>query len=182
MSANLIVDLNGTAQLGASLISGNGVSGQVCGLSGVYVGQSIDMLNSDTYCNVFIAGNPALSSGNLIVGVQTADADVSGQYTDPTSGLAQLPTVFQSGGVIWINSGSTGGLYQSGGTSGAYFNSGFVVAAAFQRIGRYARMVFNSGFYIGTLQAGFIAQNKTTGSGGGTSMSPASSGNTVVNV
>ena len=37
------------------------------------------------------AGLPALSSGNLIVGLQTADNDVSGQYTDPTSGLAQLP-------------------------------------------------------------------------------------------
>ena len=184
MSANLLVDLNGTCSMQPSLQSGNSVSGQVCGLSGVYVGQSVDLINANTFCQVYIAGNPALSSGNLIIGVQVSDVDSSGQYVDPTIGLQTFPTVFQSGGNIWVNSGSTGGLYNSGAVSGQSFNSGFFVAGAFQRTARYARLIFNSGFYIGTLNAGFISQKKTTGSGpGGFSWQPQNSGQAnVVNV
>ncbi|MDE2098079.1 MAG: hypothetical protein KGL39_12570 [Patescibacteria group bacterium] len=174
MSANLIVDLGNTAIFQPSLISGNGVSGQVCGMSGVYVGQSVDFLHANTMCNVYITGNPALSSGNLIIGVQCSDSDTSGNYTDPTSGVAQLPSVFLSGGNVWINSGSTGGIYQSGGYSGSFFQSGFIAFASFQRTQRFARLLFNSGFYIGPLTAGFISQAKTTGSGGGFSFSPGS--------
>src|SRR2546426_322814 len=64
LSANLIVDIGGTAQFMPSLQSGNAVSGQVCGLSGVYVGQPVDMLHSDTFCNIYVAGLPAVNSGN----------------------------------------------------------------------------------------------------------------------
>ncbi len=173
MSANLLVDLGNTCQLAPSLYSGNGVSGQVCGLSGMIVGEIVDMLHSDTYCNVYINGKAVFASGNLIIGVQSSDALTSGSFTDPTSGLSVLPTVFQSGGVVWINSGSTGGVLGAL-TSGQAVLSGFMASAAFQRPGRYARLVFMSGFYLGTLQAGFISQFKTTGSGGGFSYSPSS--------
>ncbi len=179
MSANLVVDIGGTCQFMPSLQSGNGVSGQVCGMSGVYVGQAIDMLHSDTFCNIYVQGLPAVNSGQLVIGIQTSDSDVSGSYTDPTSGLAQLPTYFSSGGQLWINSGGTGGILNSGASSGQSFLSGFIQFAAFQRPGRYARLTFNSGFYIGTLAAGFVSQYKTTGSGGGFSYSP---GSGVVNV
>ena len=40
-SANLVVDIGGTCVFQPSLQSGNGVSGQVCGLSGVVVGLSV---------------------------------------------------------------------------------------------------------------------------------------------
>jgi hypothetical protein len=173
-SANLVVDIGGTCQFQPSLQSGNGISGQVCGLSGVVVGLSVDLLHADTFCNIWVAGQPVLGSGNLVIGVQNSDTDTSGNYTDPTSGLPQLPTYFASGGNLWINSGSTGGILNSGAVSGFSFNSGFIQFAAFQRTGRYARLLFNSGFYIGSLQAGFVSQYKTTGSGGGFSLSPTS--------
>ncbi len=178
MSANLLIDLGNTCQLAPSLYSGNGVSGQVCGLSGVWVGEIVDLLNSDSFCNVYINGKAVYASGNLIIGVQTSDALTSGSFTDPTSGLSVMPTSFQSGGVVWVNSGATGGVLGPL-QSGQAVMSGFMASAAFQRPGRYARLVFNSGFYIGSLQAGFISQLKTTGSGGGFSWLPQSGGSTV---
>lgn len=184
MSASLVVDLNGTCQSYPSL-NGNqqqaaaqNPSGQLCGLSGIVIGQSVDLLNADTFCNVYVAGTAIQASGALIIGIQTSDSDVSGTYTDPTSGLAQLPTVVQSGGNIWINSGSTGGIYGSG-TSGQFVQSGFMAFAAFQRVGRFARLLFNSGFFLGNVTAGFISNLRTTGSGGGFSLAPSSG---VVNV
>ena len=175
MSANLVVDIGNTCQSQQSVPTPAQLSpsGQVCGLSGVQVGQTLDLIHADTFCNLYITGTAVLASGPLIVGVQTADSDVSGNYTDPTSGLAQLPTVFQSGGVVWLNSGSFGGIYGSG-TSGQFVQSGFAAYAGFQRVGRYARVLFNSGFFIGPVQAGFVTQFKTTGSGGGFTYSPGS--------
>lgn len=173
MSANLVVDIGGTCVYQPSLTSGNGVSGQVCGLSGVVVGAIVDLVNADTFCNIYVAGLPALTSGNLIIGIQDSNATTSGTFTDPTSGLPQLPTYFQSGGNLWLNSGSTGGLLGAQ-VSGQSINSGFIQFAAFQRKQRYARLLFNSGFYVGTLQAGFVTQQRTTGSGGGYSLLPGS--------
>ena len=179
MSANLIVDLGNTT-LSYPSLNGNQnqaavvpTSGYFGGMSGVVVGQSVDLLHANTFCNVYVAGCAVNISGALIIGIQTSDTDVSGNFTDPTSGLAQLPTVVQSGGNIWINSGSNGGIYGSG-TSGQFVQSGFCAFAGFQRVGRFARLLFNSGFFIGPLQAGFISQLKTTGSGGGFTYAPTS--------
>ena len=180
-SANLIVDLNGTAQLGASL-PGAGLtstpSGLLCGLSGTVIGQSVDMIYSDTFCNVVVQGQAVLNSGPLVLQVQCSDTDVSGKYTDPTSGLAQLPTWFSSGGLLILNSGGDGGLNQTF-VSGQSLLSGFHIAAGFQRPQRFARVNFYSGFgtanqYVGTLTAGFISQYRTTSSGGGQTQSPGS--------
>lgn len=161
-----------------SLTSGNGVSGQVCGLSGVVVGNIVDLIAANTMCNVYVGGLPALASGLLIIGVQCSDSTASGTFTDPTSGLQTLPTVFSSGGNLVLNSGATGGTYNAF-TSGQGVLSGFIAGAAFQRPQRFARLLFNSGFYIGTLQAGFISQLKQTGSGGGYSILPSSGGISV---
>src|ERR1700735_4819885 len=108
MSASYLVDLYDTTQQGVSIADPPFLSGgSFFAGSGTVVGQSIFMGNSDSYCNVFAIGNT--QSGQLRIQVQTSYTDVSGNYTDPTSGLAVLPTVFQSGGILWINSGGTGG-------------------------------------------------------------------------
>lgn len=178
MSASLLIDLGNTTAQGNTTSIPNGVlvspSGQLCGLSGVLVGASVDLLNTNTYCNVYITGQAALVSGPLIVGVQCADTDTSGLYTDPTSGLPQLPTAFSSGGVIILNSGSSGGMFAGGPISGQCVMSGFAFSAAFQRPQRYVRATFNSGFFIGPVNVSFISQSKTTGSGGGFTFSPGS--------
>lgn len=181
-SANLVVDLNGTSQLGLSLPGGNLTSlasGLFAGLSGADIGASLDMIYSDTFCNVVIQGQAVVVSGPLVLQVQCSDTDVSGSYTDPTSGLAQLPTWFSSGGLLILNSGGAGGTNQ-GFVSGQAIASGFSIAAGFQRPFRYARINFASGFagvnnqYLGTLTAGFVSQYRTTSSGGGQTQSPGS--------
>jgi len=185
MSANLIVDLGNTAQMAPSFPStaqaadgGMAITsgGNISSLSGVMVGDVVDMINSDTFCNVYVVGR-SLGSGPLLVGVQTSDSTTSGTFTDPTSGLAQLPTNFASGGFLIIASGpatdATLGVFGSG-VSGSYALSGFCAAGAFQRPHRYARLFVGSGFYDGPLQAGFISQYRTTGAGGGTTQAPGS--------
>jgi hypothetical protein len=131
------------------------------------------MLNSDTFCNLQVTGNT--QSGQLRIQIQTSDTDVSGLYTDPTSGLAQLPTVFASGGILWLNSGGTGGGTLGAFISGHSMYSGFCESAAFQRPQRFVRAIMMSGdWFGGPLQANFLSQYKTTGSGGGYSPSPTS--------
>ncbi len=134
-----------------------------------------------------------LPDGKLRIAVQCADADVSGQYTDPTSGLPQLPRWFSSGGILILNSGGLlggtlqGALSTQGSNSGLpqsgyVIASGFAVAAYFQRPtpGQYTRAIVLSGdFYAGILTATFVSQYRTTGSGGGFSLLP---GSGVVNV
>lgn len=187
MSANLIVDLGGTAQTYPTIGSA-GTSGGVFAASGGYIGLSVDMINSDTYCNINAIGVPFFTSGQLRVAVQTSDSDVSGTYTDPTSGLPQFPTSFQSGGILILNSGGLLGGTQSVSSVGANsgqiqsgyaFQSGFSVCAAFQRpqAGRFVRAnVLSGDFFAGQLAVGVISQNKTTGSGGGFSYSPLQQG------
>lgn len=188
LSANLVVDIGGTCATQPSIVSSPVASGAcVCVNSGAVVGQSVDLINADTFCNVVIQGQSA--SGQLRVQLQTSDTDVSGNYTDPTSGLARFPRDVASGGIVWINSGGTlggllGGSIQTGANSGAPLSglaeaSGFVVAVAFQRPqnGRYARAIALSETTVqfgGSLQVGFVSQNKTTGSGGGFTLSPGS--------
>jgi hypothetical protein len=113
MSANLIVDVTNTANYEVSAFANtNNLSGATT------IGQIVDLLNSDTYCNLFVVA-PGVS-GVIQVQVQCTNQlndagsgsfwsgggfPVSGAFTDPTSGLPQLPTVFQSGGNVYFNSG-----------------------------------------------------------------------------
>lgn len=170
MSANLVVDLGGTVLSYPSLVTSGAFPG-----SGALIGNSVDLLNANTFCNLNVVGQNAGLSGQLRVAVQTSDADTSGLYTDPTSGLAQLPTSFQSGGILILNSG---GIFQgtfSSGTSGQFIQSGFNVFAGFQRPQRFARAnVISGDFYNGPLALSFVSQLKTTGSGGGFSFAPQS--------
>jgi len=188
VSANLLVDLQGTAQLGLTLGIGGAGSGLIYPASGAVIGASINMGNADTACNLLLAGNEVFGSGQLRVQVQASDTDVSGNYTDPTSGLAQLPSWFSSGGILILNSGALlngtlqGALQTQGVNSGLpgsgyAIQSGFAVAAMFQRPapGQFVRAnVLSGDFYAGTLVGVFISQYRTTGSGGGFSYSPGS--------
>ena len=182
MSANLVVDLGATTIAGQSLpvgTTGLTLSGQFAGLSGVTVGGIVDLKDADTFCNIYVGGITTLASGILIIGVQTSDGTTSGSFTDPLSGLAALdrPQRWASGGNLILGSGVTAapstGLWGSA-ISGYNMQSGFMAFAAFQRNFRYARLLFNSGFYIGTLHAGFISNLRTTGSGGGFTLAPGS--------
>ncbi len=173
MSANLVVDLNGTCAFGASIFGNIQSGGPPAPASGAVIGASVDFLNADTYCQVLVNGS--MSSGQLRVQVQSSDTDVSGTYTDPTSGLAQLPGVFQSGGLLWINSGGIlgGTIGTTGFVSGQAVNSGFALANPFQRPGRFVRANLLSGDF-GCANVFFLSNLKTTGSGGGYSPSPTS--------
>lgn len=214
MSASYHVDVANTAKYIPSINTTNG--------AGPLVGQWVDMSNSDSFCNLYAVA--AGCSGSLSLAVQTAPgywdvplgmsafsgnifsggAPASGNFTDPTSGLAQLPTSLQSGGIWVVNSGLyaapggpgasgqlVGGYPQGtlpfgphliqqgmGGTafvsSGTYpiFASGGMAFAAFQRNYQYARLVLLSGSTVTFLQAGFLAQSHTTGSGGGFAYGP----------
>ena len=165
MSANLVVDLSTTVVAEPSIVTNSGGGPFPC--SGAVVGNAVDLLLANTYCNVFIA-NGVAASGQLRLAVQTSDTNTSGNFVDPTSGLAAMPSFFQSGGLLWVNSG------------GANSYSGDVIFAPFLRLGRYARLIALSGdFFNGPFNAGFISQLKTVGSGGGFTFSPGSGTVTV---
>lgn len=165
MSASLLVDLNATTLDVVSIATASG--GGTLPASGAIVGNAVDMITAGTFTNLFVAAGLS-QSGALRVAVQTSDSTTSGTFTDPTSGLAQLPTWFQSGGVIWINSG------------GAGLSSGNFYCAGFLNPNRYARAIILSGdFYNGPTSVGFINNYRVTGSGGGYTLSPTSG---VVNV
>lgn len=181
MSASLLVDLQNTCQQGVSIAAPSfPTSGGAIALSGGIIGQVVDMINANTFCNLQLVGQASFPSGELRVAIQDSDSTASGTFTDPTSGLAQIPPPFVSGGILYLNSGGVGGGTFGALTSGQALASGFAVAAGFQRQHRYVRAVFfGSGAYCGPLQATFISNLKTTGSGGGFSYSP---GSGVVNV
>lgn len=169
-----MVDLGATCDYRASIMIGSG--------SNFIVGEIIDLLHADTYCNIFVAGGAAGGSGVIEARVQTSDATTSGSFTDPTSGLPQMPSFMASGGVMFVNSGlhSSGNFSLSSPVNDApVFCSGGIQFAAFQRVGRYARLINVSGSYPGAITAGFVSQKKTTGSGGGFTFNP---GSGVVNV
>ena len=169
MSANLLVDLGSTCQQGVTIAPANGVGSSPA--SGVIVGTPVDLANANTFCNLQVVGGVS-QSGPFKVQVQTSPTLNSGDFTDPTSGLAQLPTSFLSGGVMVCNSGA--------GVSGSPFASGLSQSAAFQRPHRYARAIAMSGDqYNAPVTATFISQLRTTGSGAGFTFSP---GSGVVNV
>ena len=172
LSANLVVDLANTTDYRTSLMIGSG--------SNTLIGEIVDLLHADTYCNLFVAGGAGGGSGAIQLQVQTSDATTSGSFTDPTSGLASMPGGsggIASGGNFYANSGlwSSGNYSYSSPCSGApLFCSGGIQFAAFQRPGRYARLLNVSGPYTGAITAGFISQKKVTGSGPGYSFSPSS--------
>lgn len=205
MSANLVVDVGGTCVAVPSLVSTFGPA------SGAVVGLPVDLKDANTLCNVFFAGGAA--SGPVALLIQTAEPGsgliqsgggypISGNFTDPTSGLAQLPPGVSSGGIMWVNSGLVS-LPGGGGASGqmgintfpfgtspvfnAQASPGYVASgnfpvfgsgggmafAAFQRPHRYARLLLQSGASaIPGVVAGFLSQLRTTGSGGGSTQSP----------
>lgn len=167
MSANLVVDLANTTDSRVSVAVGSGIN-QV-------VGEIVDLLGANTYCNVFTTGGAG--SGAIDMWIQTSDTTASGNFTDPTSGLAQFPVNISSGGRLITNSG----LYVSGYSSpiapinnAPVFCSGGTQFGAFQRPHRYARLINNSGVFPNYITAGFISEKKVTGSGGGFSYSPGS--------
>lgn len=167
MSASFLVDLNHTAQMDASITAPQ-LSGVWPG-SGAVVGAAVDMLHANSFTNLVVVADASLS-GQIRVAVQTSDTNVSGNFTDPTSGLAALPTDFASGGVLVVNSGGAAALPAD------------FYAAGFQRPHRYVRAVALSGFLLdGGFLAGFVGQYKNPAISGfaGYSYSPSSG---VVNV
>lgn len=119
MSANLIVDIGNTANFCPSLVvnlnaaSGGATSGQLT----TAVGMPVDLSNTDTFCNVFVFLSP--NANTVPIAIQTTDSvsgsllsgglggqPLSGAFTDPTSGLAQMPTWFNSGCILYLNSGT----------------------------------------------------------------------------
>lgn len=174
MSASLTVDLGNTCQMDVSIQGTPVLSGAlVAPCSGAIIGDGINMMNSDTYCNLFVAGYS--TSGQLRVQVQCADSDVSGSYTDPMSGLTERPGAWQSGAILWINSGGAGGGLLGAGVSGQFLASGFTIAQGFIRTGTFVRANLLSGdFGGGPLTIGFISNLKTTGSGYGFTWAPGS--------
>jgi hypothetical protein len=209
MSANLVVDIGNTCLFGLSIAP----TATVSPASGVVIGRPVDLKNSDTYTNLFVVGGP--SSGVLIVQVQSAPAisglimsgglPTSGSFTDPTSGLAEFPTGFSSGGLLYLNSGlfaTVGGgglsgqmsvgtfgaglnpIFQSQGGTGNFpvsgswpvFGSGGVGFGAFLSPGPFVRanIIGAASGFISPVAVGFLANRRTTGSGGGSTMSPQS--------
>lgn len=181
MSASYLVDLGNTTgpQFAAS-------AGNYFAASGANVSNIVDMLNYNSFTNLVITGFWQYPSGELRVQVQTSDDTVSGNFTDPTSGLSQMPTSFASGGQLFFNSGggttatAPAASFVQGGIFGPFVSgqcvfSGFVGAAGFQRPHRYVRSIVISGGFVNMLGGfAFIAQSKTTGSGGGFSLAPSS--------
>lgn len=173
MSANLVVDLGNTTDFRASVMQGSGAS--------FTVGEIVDLIDANSFCNVFCAGGAG--SGAVELRIQTSDSLTSGSFTDPTSGLVagQFPPFVASGGIFFANSGIPGsgniGNFAPVG-SAPLFCSGGIQFAAFQRPGRYARLINNSGVFPSWMTAGFISQRKQTGSGAGWSWAP-QSGSTI---
>ena len=178
--ASHLIDLGNTTQAATSIAPDFVLSGSArFPNSGAVIGNGVAMGNANSYCNMVVAGILGSGDGPLRVRIQTSADDVSGNYTDPTSGMTNLPTVFQSGGIMWINSGSDGGVFGAV-VSGQNSFSGFVAAGAFVRPHLYARAMLMSGnatVFHGSVS--FISQLRETGSGGGFTFSP---GGGTVNV
>lgn len=181
--ASLLIDLENTTQQTMSVGLADGVGNVPA--SGVIVGVIGDFNNTDSNCNMQVLGGPI--SGPFFVKVQTSDQTTSGSFTDPTSGLAVMPSQFLSGGRLCVNSGIG---YGSGnlnlpfavGSGNPIFCSGGTFGASFQRpqAGRYVRAIVESGSaVVQHVYVNFVSQLIATGSGGGTSMLPTSGGVSV---
>ncbi|RJQ24630.1 hypothetical protein C4577_07625 [Candidatus Parcubacteria bacterium] len=173
MSANLVVDIANTCDYRASISMGSGIN--------LTVGEIVDLMHANTYCNVWCAGGAG--SGVIQLRIQTSDTTTSGSFTDPTSGLPQMPVNVESGGTFWVNSG----LWVSGNYSvtapvadAPQFCSGGIAFGAFQRPHQYARLISVSGPFPNWFVAGFVSNKRTTGSGGGFSWQPLAAGSVNV--
>src|SRR5213078_2512694 len=102
MSAGYVVDLGNTVY---SYSVATRVAPDSSPASGVFFSRIADMLNADSFTSLMVAIDNSNCSGQVQLQVQTSDTTNSGDFTDPTSGLSQFPTVFVSGGVVWLNSG-----------------------------------------------------------------------------
>lgn len=172
MSATTVVDLGPVVQSTPSI---NAASGGVWAASGATIGNVVDLINCNNYCNVSILGTAAFGSGQLRVQVQVSDGTTSGSFTDPTSGMVDFPTWMKSGGIFTLNSGGLLGGLQNTAASGQYIASGFQVFGAFIRNGRYVRAnVLSGDFYAGVLGVSFVSQRKVIGSGAGFTYAPGS--------
>ncbi len=173
MSANYLVDLGSTTP--TFQLTG----GAFYPASGTTVSNIVDLLHFNSFTNICVIGSSQYASGSFSLHVQTSDDTTSGNFTDPLSGFAVMPTVFTSGATITFNSGGRGGTGVGGVfgefTSGQSIESGFIAFAGFQRDKRFLRiripaagpMQFNGGIAA-------VCQGKTTGSGGGYTTSPSS--------
>jgi hypothetical protein len=164
MSAGL-VDLGNQLLILPSIMPNAGVLATTvsgtCPASGESVGMICDMRDAN-YATNLIAAFGASISGQFKVQVQTSDDTVSGNFTDPTSGLQRMPTGFLSGGIAVFNSGN------------AQAASGGFAAMAFLRPHRYARARLLSGDQFSSVTLiGLAGAQKRTGSGPGYSQSPA---------
>ncbi len=180
MSATTIVDLNNSTVSQPSLNSfaqpslASGAA-YISPASGAVIGLTVDLINAGNTCNIYAMGCPAFGSGQLQIQVQCSDSTASGTFTDPTSGLPQMPSILSSGGILILNSGGLLNGVVGTAQSGNYILSGFDQFAFFQRPQRYARLnVVTGDFFCGVLQAGFISQSLVTGSGAGFTLSPTS--------
>jgi hypothetical protein len=167
MSANYVVDLFNATLQGISV--GQNMSGALANspASGIVIGLSVDFLYANAATQLVVVGGPSVS-GQCRIAVQTSDTDVSGNYTDPTSGLQTFPGAFLSGGIYVYNSGN---VLASGGIAGTYF----------QRPNRFVRAIVLSGDQFNApVQAGFLGQAKLTGSGYSYTWSPGSGTQIIV--
>lgn len=159
MGAGTIVDLAGTAATFPSISPAAGVGATPA--SGVIIGMVCDLRDANNLTNIVAAFGPS-TSGQFRVQVQTADAVTSGSFTDPTSGLAVMPTNLLSGGILVVNSGNA---QQSGGFAFGGFLSPH----------RYARCnVLSGDLFNAPVTVGIVKQAKRTTSGAGYTYSPAS--------
>jgi hypothetical protein len=160
VSASLVVDLGQTCLLQPSIAPTASVDSTPA--SGVIVGNVVDLLDANTLTNLLVTAGVSLS-GAFKVAVQTASGTSSGWFTDPTSGLAVMPTNLLSGGILLCNSGQASGV----------FASGMLQAGGFLSPHRYARaMVLSGDLNNAPVFAGFVKQLKQTGSGTGTTQAP----------
>lgn len=175
MSANTVVDIAQTCDYQASVSLGSG--------SNLVVGGIVDLMQANTFCNVYCAGGGG--SGAIQLYIQTSDSTTSGSFVDPTSGLTagQFPVNVASGGTFWVNSGlwNSGNYSMSSPVNNApLFCSGGIMFGAFQRPQQYARLINVSGVFPAAFSAGFVSAKKATGSGAGFSWQPQSG--TTINV
>jgi hypothetical protein len=161
MSASLVVDLGQTCLILPSVATPINIDGTPA--SGVIIGNIVDTQYANTLTNLMVTAGPS-SSGVFKVQVQTSATTTSGSFTDPTSGLAVMPTNFLSGGILLCNSGRA---------SGGPFQSGVAMAGGFLSPHRYVRANIMSGdLFNAPVNVSIVKQLKQTGSGGGFTFSP----------
>jgi len=172
-----ITDLGPQVVALPSLQAAGQTSGMFASLSGTVIGTTVDLINANTYCNLWVQGvGSVVLSGAIVLQIQQSDSTASGTFTDPTLGMlsGDLTSVVTSGGLVTLNANASGGVW-GGFTSGQSYLSGFLGFAGFSRGGRYARVNFHANSTgIANINAGFIAQQKVVGSGGGFTFAPGS--------